>query len=91
MNSSAADFLTFIGLALTAIGAWRAASSVILKEDDAITIGVARYAGKGREENLKLPAVQNLLQASRGARQGFWLIVAGTVLQIIPIGVRFFA
>jgi hypothetical protein len=88
MNPTAADFLTLIGLALTAFGAGRAAMSVILKEDDAITVGVARWASEKREENLKLPAVQNLLQASRGAQQGFWLIVVGTALQILPIITR---
>ena len=88
MNSTAADFLTLAGMVITAIGAGRAATSVILKEDDALAIGVARFSSEHREENLKLPAVQNLLKASRGAQQGFWLIVAGTALQIIPIGVQ---
>jgi hypothetical protein len=86
-----ANIVTVVGLALTAIGAGRAASSVVLREDDAITIGVARYAGSTREENLKLPAVQNLLNASKGARQGFWLIAVGTALQILPIVTKFFA
>ncbi|MBO1024728.1 hypothetical protein IPU75_08360 [Ochrobactrum sp. SD129] len=85
MNSMVADLLTLTGMVLTAIGAWRAASAVILKEDDAITIGVARYSGENREENLKLPAVQNLLRSSKGAQWGFRLIAGGTVLQILPI------
>jgi len=78
------DILSVSGLALTAIGAWVTAKSVVLSEDDAIHIGVARYASESREENLALPAVQNLLQASRGARIGLWIVLAGTVLQLVP-------
>jgi len=84
-SSMVADLFTLVGMILTAIGAWRAASAVILKEDDAITIGVARYSGETREDNLKLPAVQNLLRSSKGAQWGFLLIAGGTVLQILPI------
>lgn len=88
MSTPMADFVTLIGLLLTAFGAGRAAFSVVLSPDDAVTIGVSRFAGETREENLKLPSVQNLLKASRGAQQGFWLIVAGTAFQIVPIGFR---
>jgi len=83
-----ADALTAIGLILTAFGAGIAARSVILKEDDAIHIGVARWAGETREEDLALPTVQNLLRSSRSARLGLWMVVAGTVLQVMPIAAR---
>lgn len=86
-----ADILTGFGLLLTVIGAWRAAASVVLKEDDAIAIGVSRYASEVREENLKIPAVQNLLKASKGARQGFCLIAIGTFFQILPIALKLLA
>lgn len=86
-----AGTVTAVGLVFIAIGAWRAASSVVLREDDAIAIGIARYAGSKREENLELPAVQNLLKASKSARQGFRLIALGTALQILPIIVRLMA
>lgn len=82
------DVLTGAGLFLTAIGAGLTAKSVLLSEDDAITIGVARYASSTREKNLNLPAVQNLLQASKGARRGLWVVVTGTALQIAPVIVR---
>jgi hypothetical protein len=90
MSSFIADLLTGLGLVLTGLGAWWAARSLILTEDDAVNIGVARFASEVREENLKLPHVQSLLASSRGARIGLWLIVAGTVLQIAPVAVRLF-
>ena len=80
-----ADIITLAGLALTLIGAGVTAKSVVLREDDAIDIGLARYAGETREENLKLPAVQNLLNASRGAQRGLWIVVIGIALQALPI------
>jgi len=83
-----ADVLSLIGLVLTLIGAWRTARAVFLREDDAIHIGLARFASDSREENLQLPAVQNLLASSRGAQRGLWLIVAGTLFQIVPIAWR---
>lgn len=83
-----ADVLTGIGLFITLIGAGWAAKSVILSEDNAIRIGLPRYGGETREENLSMPHVQSLLQASKGARIGLWLVFGGTVLQLIPIMLR---
>lgn len=88
MNDVTSDLLSGAGLFFTLIGAWIAAQAVILKEDDAIKIGLARYSGKNRDENLKLPAVQNLLASSRGARRGLCFIAFGTALQIVPIALR---
>lgn len=88
MDGVTSDILTGLGLALTVAGAWITARAVILKEDDAIKIGLSRFAGKDREENLRLPMVQNLLASSRGARRGLLLIAGGTALQLIPIVVR---
>lgn len=82
-----ASLSTAFGLLLTLVGAWRAATSVVLGEDEAIAIGLPRWASHDREENLRAPAVRNLLQASRGARQGFCLIAVGTAFQILPIAV----
>lgn len=88
MDSATSDILTGLGLAITLVGAWITARAVILKEADAIHIGVPRWAGETNEENLKLPMVQNLLASSRGARRGLLFIVLGTALQIVPIAVR---
>jgi len=88
MNDVTSDILTGLGLAITLGGAWVTARAVILKEDDAIKIGVSRYSSKDREESIKLPMVQNLLASSRGARRGLLFIAGGTALQIVPIAVR---
>ena len=91
MDNVTADILTGLGLATTLVGAWITARAVILKEDDAINVGLARFSGKDREENLRLPMVQNLLASSRGARRGLLFIAGGTALQIVPIAVRLFS
>ena len=88
MNDVTSDILTGLGLAITFAGAWITARAVILKEDDAIDVGLARFSGETREENLRLPMVQNLLASSRGARRGLLFIAGGTALQIVPIAVR---
>lgn len=82
------DLFSFAGLVLTMIGAWRTANAVILREDDAIRIGLPRFASEERSENLKMPMVQNLLASSRGARVGLLFIVTGTLLQAVPLAYR---
>ncbi|MBB4348017.1 hypothetical protein [Aliirhizobium cellulosilyticum] len=84
----ASDVFVSIGLLLTAIGAGITAKAVILTDNDAITIGVARYAAATKEENLKLPAVRNLLNSSKAARRGLLAIVWGTGLQLSAIFVK---
>lgn len=88
MDNLTSDILTGLGLAITLVGAWITARAVILKQADAIHIGVPRWASNTDEENLKMPMVQNLLASSRGARRGLLFIAGGTALQIVPIAVR---
>ena len=88
LNDIASDILSLIGLSLTLIGAGITARAVILREDDAIHIGVPRWASDQREENLKLPMVKNLLWSSMAAKYGLVLICAGTVFQALPIILR---
>lgn len=82
------DALTLTGLILTVTGAGVAARAVLLRKEDAVAIGLARFAGETFEENLKLPAVQNLLRSSRHAMWGFILVAMGTALQAAPIVLR---
>ncbi|MDZ4391987.1 hypothetical protein [Cypionkella sp.] len=88
MTEVLSDIFTFFGLLLTLIGALITARAVILKEDDAIDIGLSRFSSENRDENLSLPMVQNLLASSRGARRGLIVIMIGTALQLIPIAFR---
>src|SRR5271169_5410526 len=59
-----AKWLTIIGLVITLIGAGCGVYWVWVSGDEAIKRGVARFSGGTREEQLKLPAVQNLLTQS---------------------------
>ncbi|SFN76337.1 hypothetical protein SAMN04487859_108117 [Roseovarius lutimaris] len=88
METITSDILTGLGLAITLAGAWITARAVILKEADAINIGLSRVVGGTNEEKLQLPMVQNLLASSRGARRGLLFIAGGTALQIVPIAIR---
>jgi hypothetical protein len=88
MDDMTSDILTGLGLMITGFGAWITARAVILKQADAVHIGVPRWAGETDEENLQMPMVQNLLASSRGAQWGLLLIAGGTALQFVPIAVR---
>ena len=88
MNELTSDTLTGLGLLLTLIGAWITAHAVILKQTDAIAIGIPRIAWNTDAENLTLPAVQNLIASSRAARRGLVLIAVGTGLQLLPVATR---
>jgi hypothetical protein len=73
------------GLILTGIGAIIAARAVRLSEAQAIHIGVGRWVSDNAQENLKLPAVQNLLRQSRAASRGLQCVVAGTAFQALAL------
>ena len=88
MSEIVGDLLALCGLLVTLVGAGVTARAVILREDDAINIGVSRFAGSTREENLRLPMVQNLLWSSRAAMWGLIMVAGGTALQSGPIIVR---
>lgn len=88
MNDFVSDLLSAFGLILTVLGAAVAARSAILTKETAVEIGVSRWTGETMEENLELPAVRNLLVASRTAQIGLWLVATGTALQLIPVVYR---
>lgn len=75
-------WLTIAGLLLTLVGAGFGVRGVYLSEDQAIQVGVMRFNGNNRQEDLELPAVRNLIKQSRYAMTGFALIFVGTGLQI---------
>ena len=81
-------WLTVIGLVLTLFGAASGTYGVWLSPDQAIERGVSRLSGDVREQNLELPAVQNLLEQSHFALAGFVLIGLGTILQIAGVATR---
>jgi hypothetical protein len=75
-------WLTVLGLVVTLIGAGFGTYGVWVSEDEAIERGVSRWSGGTREDQVKLPAVQNLISQSHFAMLGFVLIGVGTLLQI---------
>jgi hypothetical protein len=78
-----AIYLLVVGLLLTGIGAGIGAWAMWFTDKQAIEVGATRWAGSSDEENIQLPAVQNLLRQSRFASRGFAMIAAGTILQIV--------
>jgi hypothetical protein len=79
----ATKWLSIFGLTLTLIGAACGTYGVWLSPDEAMERGVSRWSGGTRDEQLKLPPVQNLLEQSHFALAGFILIGVGTFLQIV--------
>jgi hypothetical protein len=75
-------WLTVLGLVVTLIGAGFGTYGVWVSEDEAIERGVSRWSGGTREDQLKLPPVQNQISQSHLAMLGFVLIGVGTLLQI---------
>ena len=75
--------LSVFGLILTLVGASLGVVGVRVSPEQAIEIGVMRINGDNAEENLRLPAVQNLIHQSQMAQDGFVLIALGTLLQIV--------
>jgi hypothetical protein len=71
------------GLVLDVAGAIVLAYGLIISRDDALRLGVGRWAGDTDEENVKLPQVRDRLRQSRNAKIGLVLLFCGFVLQIV--------
>jgi len=84
----ATKWLSIFGLTLTLIGAACGTYGVWLSPDEAMERGVSRWSGGTRDEQLKLPPVQNLLEQSHFALAGFILIGVGTFLQIVGVALQ---
>jgi hypothetical protein len=88
-HATISSALAIVGLAIVLAGSVVTALAVIIKEDDAINtagqIGAAPYGVviPTREQFLQQPAVQNLIQQSKKAKCGLFLIAGGTFLQIL--------
>jgi hypothetical protein len=78
-----AAWAVFIGLLLTAIGAAITANAVIISDQQADNIAATKF-----DLNTALKA--SLLEQSRSARRGLWIIFAGTALQLVGTGLPLF-
>jgi hypothetical protein len=76
-------WLTITGLILDLVGASILTVNLFLSKDEALNIGVSRWASSNEEENLKLPLVQELLKQSRLAKISFLFITIGFLLQLL--------
>jgi uncharacterized membrane protein len=79
------SLFTIIGLFLALVGSVIVTIGQFLTKEQAINIGVARYAGKTDAENEKLPQVQQLLKQSNYAKIGFVFITFGFLLQFFGV------
>ncbi len=76
-------WLTVTGLAADIVGAWILAAGLFISEEEAVELGVTRFAGETDEENLRLPAVKDRLRQSTRAKRGLVLLVLGFLLQAL--------
>ncbi len=76
-------YLTVLGVVSTTIGAVLIGWNDVMSENKAIEIGVSRVAGDTKEENLKLPAVQELLRRNKNSRRGLFFVLIGTIFLIL--------
>jgi hypothetical protein len=74
---------TLIGLAADIAGAYYLAAGLFISKDEAIRLGVTRWAGDADEENLRLPAVKDRLRQADRAKRGVTLLIAGFFLQAV--------
>ena len=71
------------GLVLTTVGAAITATSVIISDDQAEKLSTTNW-----DSNKALK--QSLIDQSRSARCGLWIIVAGTIIQVIGTALPLF-
>jgi len=76
-------WLTIIGLILDLVGASILTVSLFLSKDEALNIGLPKWAGDNDEDNLKNPLVQELLNQSRRAKISFLFITIGFLFQLL--------
>jgi len=80
---SMASYLTAIGVILAGIGAVLIGSNDLMSKKKALDLGQSRYSGGTDEENLKLPAVQELLRRSRNSSAGLVFVILGTIFLVL--------
>ncbi|MBN2256197.1 MAG: hypothetical protein JW736_10845 [Deltaproteobacteria bacterium] len=72
-----------IGLILDLVGVLLLAWDLLISKKRALELGLPHYAGQSDEDNLKHPAVRNLLRQAKHAKIGVVLISLGFLLQLI--------
>ena len=76
-------YLTIVGVILTTIGAFLIGWNDIMSKERAVEVGVSRVSGEIVEENLQLPAVQELLRRSRNSSRGLSFVIVGAIILVL--------
>ncbi len=76
-------WFTIVGLALDVAAAYVLTRELRVSEEKAVELGVFRWAGATREENVRLPTVRDRLRQSRNAVWGLRVLTVGFLLQIV--------
>lgn len=76
-------WFTFIGLIADIAGASYIAVGLFISKQEAIELGVMRWAGETDEENLTVPAVRDRLRQATRVKWGLALLILGFALQAI--------
>lgn len=76
-------YLTIVGVILTTVGAIFIGWNDVMSEDEALRLGQMRVSGETREQNLTLPAVQELLKRSKNSKRGLSFVLLGAVFLIL--------
>jgi len=74
-----ASCLTAVGVILAGIGAVLIGHNDVMSKRKALDLGQSRWSGTSDEENLKLPAVRELLRRSRNSSAGLVFVIVGTI------------
>lgn len=76
-------WLTIIGLVLSFTGGVVLAWNLFVSKDKAVVLAAFGFLRYDNNENLKSPAVQNLLRQSRFAKWGVFLLTIGFLFQLL--------
>ena len=85
MNNDFEQLLQVCSIILNLLGAVAFARGFFISDDEAIRLSVSRLSSKEREENIKLPAVQDRLNQRRWGIIGGILIFTASCIQIWSI------
>ena len=76
-------YLIIIGITLNFFGALALARGLFISKEDALKLGVSRWASDNDEDNYKLPAVADRLKQRKWGIIGALFLFVGFVLQVI--------
>lgn len=79
------NYLNVFGLILTFLGSIAFARGLFISKEEALELGVSKWASDKEEENLKLPQVQDRLKQRKWGVIGATLASFGFILQLLAL------